>query len=265
MVNNNKAHRPGTRAVLSSALFLVATSASAVTVDGYLGDLIGAIGSEPFNPQNTVTATESGTDGESNGFDMTNGYAWYNGGDDTFYFGMTFAGLVGTAGGAEGGPTMTKFCAPSPNFDGVAGIFDACERYGFSIDINGDATNELDFMLKGDGSANSGEGSESVITLVDNTGLGLGVDAIDWAVSESDNGVEFSITGLRSLLEPFGPGNPRDVDIILRAGSITNSGIEDVMVLNMQVVPLPAAVWLFGSGLLGLLGLSSKSKRQKLR
>jgi hypothetical protein len=260
MVNNNKAHRPGIRAALSSALFLVATSASAVTVDGNLGDLIAAIGSEPFAPQNTASVTESGSDAESNGFDIVNGYAWYNGGTDTFFIGMNFAGPVGTAGGLEGAPTQVG-CGQSPNFDGVAGIFDGCERYGFAIDIDADATKEFDLLLKGDGAIDSGLNTESAITYVNNTGLSV-APVVNWNVSETNDGVEFSITGLRSLLEPFGPGNPRDVDIILRAGSITNVGLEDTLVLHMQVVPLPAAVWLFGSGLIGLLGLSTKSSRK---
>ena len=262
MVNTNKAYRPGIRAALLSGLFLVTTSASAVIVDGNLLDLQTAISSEPYAPQNTATATESGTDGESNGFDITNGYAWYNRTIDTFYFGMTFTGQVGAAGGAEGGPVYTHFCGSAPNYDGVANIFDGCERYGFTIDINSDDSYEFEFMLKGDGIANSGEGSELVFTLIDNTGLSLGVGAVDWAVSESVDGVEFSITGLRPLLVPFSPADPRLVDIILKAGSITNGGPEDPLVLEMEVVPVPAAIWLLGSGLIALLGFTANSKRK---
>ena len=263
MVNTNKAYRPGIRAALLSGLFLVTTSASAVIVDGNLLDLHAAISSEPYAPQNTATATESGTDGESNGFDITNGYAWYNGMIDTFYFGMTFAGQVGTAGGSEGVAYSTFCPGTAVGYAGVAGAFDGCERYGFSIDINGDGSKEFDLLLRGDGTADGG--SEAVFSIADNTGLGLGVGAVDWAVSELNDEVEFSITGLRDLLVPYGPANPRDVDIILRAGSITNIGPEDTLVLSMQVVPVPAAVWLFGSGLVGLLGFSAKSSRKKLR
>jgi len=32
------------------------------------------------------------------------------------------------------------------------------------------------------------------------------------------------------------------------------------MDVQVQVVPLPAAVWLFGSGLLGLVGIASRKK-----
>lgn len=262
MVNTNKATRLGLQAGLSSALLLAVTAASAVAVDGDLLDLQSAIANEVHYPQNTASATESGTDGESNGFDIVNGYAWYSMALDTFYMGMTFNGQVGTAGGREGAPTQVG-CAPAPNYDGVAGVFDACERYGFGIDINGDATYEFEFILRGDGSANSGEGSEQIVTLADNTGLALGASTVDWIVSESNNAVEFSISGLYSLLAPFSPSNPRDVDVLLRAGSITNLGSEDTLVLNMQVVPIPAAAWLFGSGLIGLLGLPRKSFRKQ--
>ena len=261
MVNTYNATRLAVQAGLSSALLAAVTSASAVTVDGDLADLQTAIANAYYYPQNTASVTESGTDGEANGFDIVNGYAWYSVALDTFYLGMTFNGQVGTAGGREGAPTQVG-CAPAPNYDGVAGVFDACERYGFGIDIDGDSTYEYEFTLRGDGSADSGEGSEQIVTLADNTGLGLGSATVDWIVSEGNNAVEFSISGLYPLLAPFGPSDPRDVDILLRAGSLTNTGNEDTLVMNMQVVPVPAAVWLFGSGLVGLFGLSRKSSRK---
>lgn len=41
-------------------------------------------------------------------------------------------------------------------------------------------------------------------------------------------------------------------------GSITGANL--VMVTNVAAVPVPAAVWLFGSGLLGLIGFARKKK-----
>jgi peptidyl-prolyl cis-trans isomerase A (cyclophilin A) len=41
-------------------------------------------------------------------------------------------------------------------------------------------------------------------------------------------------------------------------GSITGANL--VMVTNVSAVPVPAAVWLFGSGLLGLVGVARKKK-----
>ena len=53
-----------------------------------------------------------------------------------------------------------------------------------------------------------------------------------------------------------GIGPINGVDLL--AGSVL---IDDV-VLNANVVPVPAAVWLFGSGLLGLVGVARRKKAQ---
>lgn len=251
----------GTVASLCALLLLASTSASAVIVDGSLSDLQLAIANESLSPGNTAQGTESGIDGEANGFDIVNGYAWYNVSTDTFYVGMTFYGQVGTAGGSEGGAFV--FCnAGYPGaYDGNAGVFDACETYGFNIDINNDSSVEYDLRMRGDAVANSGEGTEGLKTLTNDV-LGLGLGAAEWAVSESANGVEFSLTGLGPLLEPFGVLNPRDVRIGLFAGSVTNAGGEDSLYIDMQVVPVPAAAWLLGSGLAGLLGCTARRRRQ---
>ena len=85
------------------------------------------------------------------------------------------------------------------------------------------------------------------------------------AVSESFNGVEFSIIGLNALLSPFSFSNPADLLILFKAGSAdinpVSSGGEDSYLLQMQVVPVPAAAWLLGSGLVGLLGLSRRQRK----
>ena len=54
-----------------------------------------------------------------------------------------------------------------------------------------------------------------------------------------------SIDTLRIDLGPAGPG-PTHIDDI---------------VLNTSVVPVPAAVWLFASGLIGLIGVAKRKAR----
>lgn len=257
--------RHGRGVVSACALALLSFPASAVVVDGDLADLQLAIANEPLAPGNTATGTESGNDAESNGFDIVNGYAWYNVATDTFYIGMNFFGDVGTAGGSEGGiiDAGCNYANPGHHLDGVASVFDGCETYGFSINVNNDASVEYDLRVLGDSVADSGEGSEGLTVLTDNSGLGLGLGAADWAVSETANGVEFSLTGLRPLLEPFSLSNPRDVRIGLFSGTVNNYGPEDSMYIDMQVVPVPAAVWLLGSGLAGLLGFSARKRRHQ--
>lgn len=265
MVNNNKAHRTGIRAALSATLFLIATSASAVVVDGNLTDLISAIGAESAAPGNTAVGSESGTDAESNGFDITNAYAWYNVANDTFYVGMKFLGQVGTAGGNEGVPF--SFCGDptpnDPNGDGLAGVFDSCENYGFSVAINSGPNATVGFTrldIIGDGildtdQTNTGQNTE-LYPLV--TG-GLG-GTFKWGVSESANGVEFSVSGLKWALGDFSLSNPTNVTIGFYSGTADNFGPEDEFYMDMQVVPLPPAVLLLGSGLLGLIGFSRKHR-----
>ena len=42
--------------------------------------------------------------------------------------------------------------------------------------------------------------------------------------------------------------------------TLTNGSITDTVIVNISAVPAPAAVWLFGSGLLGLIGIARRKK-----
>lgn len=235
----------GRRTTLAAAIALsissVPTHAAILSVDGDLSDLIAVTG------DNIASGTESGSDGENNGFDITDMYAHYDIGSDTFYIGMSMFGQVGTSGGDEGDPfAQDPYFGWLPDSNGAAGIFDGNESYGFSLYILGNPNNptfRLD--LAGDGATDG----ESVASLINPYGA-----TFSWAVSEANNGVEFSITGLATQLGNFSYSNPTDVTINYFAGSISNTGAEDTATLNMQVIPVPAAVWLLGSGLLGLFG-----------
>jgi hypothetical protein len=103
------------------------------------------------------------------------------------------------------------------------------------------------------------DGSDSA--LVGNNPYGL---LVTHAASEADNGVEFSVAGLYASgqLVDF-PG--QDLLIRFGAGSADTNSIssmaEDTYSLQMQVVPVPAAVWLFGSGLVGLIAVARKHRK----
>ena len=42
--------------------------------------------------------------------------------------------------------------------------------------------------------------------------------------------------------------------------TLTNGSNVDTVTVNIGAVPVPAAVWLFGSGLLGLVGMAKRKK-----
>ena len=42
--------------------------------------------------------------------------------------------------------------------------------------------------------------------------------------------------------------------------TLTNGSITDTVTVNVNAVPIPAAAWLFGSGLLGLIGFARRKK-----
>jgi hypothetical protein len=42
--------------------------------------------------------------------------------------------------------------------------------------------------------------------------------------------------------------------------TLTNGSFTDTVTVNVSAVPIPAAAWLFGSGLLGLVGIARRKK-----
>lgn len=50
------------------------------------------------------------------------------------------------------------------------------------------------------------------------------------------------------------------IDTTGLGGSSDNVGLDNILFSQMAAVPVPAAVWLFGSGLLGLIGFSKRKK-----
>ena len=83
----------------------------------------------------------------------------------------------------------------------------------------------------------AGAGTLFTFTLLANTNAPLGASALNWG--DAGNGVGFD----------YGDANFQDV-LVPSSGASIN--------VNVAPVPIPAAVWLLGSGLLGLVGLRRK-------
>lgn len=253
----SKTSRKLALSVLATGLMLGSSvgQTASISLDGDLTDLIAHVNAAP-NQSGMVS--ESGTDAEGNGFDITNAYFTYDIPSDTFYLGFETFGTFGTAGGNEGvGFPSCNAGNPGGN-SGAAGLFDGCENVGFSIDLNSDSSIEFQLNVKGEGVANV-SGSASGETATEGAGNTPGA-VFNWFASEGNDGVEFSVTGLGPL--GFSYSNPLDITVVMNAGTGNNFGPEDFATINTQLVPVPAALWLFGSGLLGLLGISKRGARR---
>ena len=109
----------------------------------------------------------------------------------------------------------------------------------------------------------TGEGAASLSSIVGVDQVGMNFDLI-WSNGESYNSLtqiwdviftDFNATATLSPVALGFSGTP---------GSALSGGSFDGMSLSMEfvsTVPVPAAVWLFGSGLIGLLGVARKRRR----
>jgi len=215
------------RKILATALSvatLYTADAAAITVDGNLADLIAAPGTVSL-----VDVVNTGGDG----FDIDTVYTNYDATTSTFTFGFSVIGQVGDSG----------FLDLSP------GTFGSLENYRFLLDLGSNGSIDAGLSLAGDGVADSGPNSETATPTTDPGGV-----VFNSAVSENFNGVEFSIVGLTSI---------GDYTVSLGAGA-GNGGAEPLVAVSdtIAVVPVPAAVWLFGSGLLALAGFG-RSRHSK--
>jgi len=248
------------RITILMVLFLAvgAVNAATVVLDGDLSDLIIA----STSPATGASSSESGADAENNGFDITNMYSSFSSGEDAFYLGFETTGTIGDACNPSGGSAFST-CAFLGDQNGGTGVFDLDESLGFQLKFG-----DTDFalagavvvqqILTGDGIADNGPGNENNVVQT-----APGSVTVNWAVSEANDGIEFAIYGLlaNGILSPLSAANPQEFAVRFSAGSADNDLPEDQAFLSGVLVPVPAAAWLFGSSLLGLLGLQRRKQR----
>ena len=247
------------RIAILMVLFLVvgAVNAATVVLDGDLSDLIIA----SANPDTGASSSESGVDAENNGYDITNMYSSFSINDDAFYLGFETTGTIGDACNPSGGSAFST-CAFLGDQNGGTGVFDLDETLGFQLKFG-----DTDFalagaivvqqILTGDGISDNGPGNENNVVQTVPGGV-----TVNWAVSEANDGIEFAIYGLlASGAIDFSVANPQEFAVRFSAGSADNDLAEDQAFLSGVLVPVPAAAWLFGSSLLGLLGLQRRKQR----
>ena len=225
--------------MLFSILLAVPFTANAITVDGNLTDLIAASGDANVG----ASGSESGSDAENNGFDITNMYLYFDVSSDTLYAGFETQETVGN--GCINGAGLCAFLPDPIEFDNT-------EQVSMSLDVGtlSWAANDVQMLIIGDGGAGTGP------DILQGSVVPSGV-SISYAVSEANDGVEFAIVGLiaSGTINSFSPTVPVDIAVRFSAGSGKNPGPEDEAFIATTLVPIPAAVWLLGAALFGVASL----------
>ena len=225
--------------MLFSVLLAVPFTANAITVDGNLTDLIAVSGDANVG----ATGSESGSDAENNGFDITNMYLYFDVSNDTLYAGFATQETVGN--GCINGAGLCLFLPDPLEFDNT-------EQVSMSLDVGtlSWAANDVQMLVLGDSGV--GTGPDTLLGSVVPPGI-----SISYAVSEANDGVEFAIAGLiaSGTIDSFSHSIPVDIAVRFSAGSSKNPGPEDQAFIATTLVPIPAAVWLFGSALFGVVHL----------
>lgn len=249
-------------AIAFAAVCLPAQAAS-VTVDGDLSDLESIPWFIDWNDTSAVNvyrgtdplgSADSPTSESNNGFDISHVYAYYDWNDDTFYFGMKVYGTVGDSQ-PVGSVATNEGVATAGAGSNVRGEFDANETFGIQLYLGSSMADPqiLSYNVKG-----ANNSTDTIATINNPYGL-----LIAHAVSETFNGVEFGVTGLRATGAAPEP-HPNTFTIRFSAGSgdtnSTSTAAEDYHLVTMSAVPVPVAVWLFGSGLAGLLAVARKRR-----
>jgi hypothetical protein len=238
--------------------------AASIIVDGDLSDLESVPWFIDWNDTSAVNvyrgtdplgSADSPTSESNNGFDISNVYAYYSWTDDTFYFGMKFYGTVGDSQ-PVGSAATNEGIANTGLGSNSREHFDSNETYGLQIYL-GSSTSDPQLLLYSVKGA-----SNDTDTVLAGSVIAPGL-TVTHAVSEAFNGVEFGVTGLR--LNGVAPEpHPNLFTIRFSAGSgdtnSTSTGAEDFHQVTMSAIPVPAAVWLFGSGLAGLVAVARRRR-----
>jgi hypothetical protein len=251
--------------VLAFSISSLPSHAASITVDGNLADIIAAVGTTNATNRgygdDPLGSADSPTTEYENGFDIDKVYAYFNVATDTLYLGMSVYGTVGDSlpisdVTSTNEDALIDSSSPCSGFD-CRNIFDSTENYGIQLHFGTSTSGPLLLSIAVLGDDNN----TTDLLLTGSNPYGLG---ITYAVSEFFNGVELSISGLlASGAVPYIA--QQDLLVVFAAGSSdlndSSSLAEDSHNLQMKVVPVPAAAWLFGSGLLGLISIARRRRR----
>ena len=115
------------------------------------------------------------------------------------------------------------------------------------VDVRNDSPNGDMLVYWGNNITQTLEGFDTRMALVF-------VDATNTALTNSD------LPLLAPNPELFGTTTRLEISISLSPGVSTSGLVLNLDSVTSTVVPVPAAVWLFGSGLLGLIGIARRKK-----
>lgn len=201
-----------------------------------------------------IDNTASGVDTLLGVFDESNFLLDYN--DDGSPLGNELGSIIGNQVNNDGSINLKVTGFNDSNFDGshtLAGDF------ALNIYLGFDAIGEVDYLsFTG---LTPGAQMKAEITSADfDTTLGLFDDTGNLIASDDDGGQDtlsllIATVSSNGVLNFAVSGYP---DFDFASGSNNQFGQYQ---LTLTAVPLPAAVWLFGSGLLGLMGLGNRNHR----
>lgn len=256
--------RVGVATALALSIGNIPAQAASITIDGNLTDLISQVGSQVLNVgsgSDPMGSADSPQTESNNGFDIKNFYSYYDQYADVLYLGMNMWGKVGDSRAITDTTSTNEYSAFCATTYCNRNIFDTNETYGIQL-YRGTTAVDMTFanQLLSFSVIGANNGTDTMNMASNAWSL-----TVNRAISETNNGVEFSIAGLYSsgALANF----PSDLLIRYSAGSadinpVSSAGAEDASLLAMQAVPVPAAVWLFASGLLGLGAVARKHKKK---
>jgi hypothetical protein len=181
---------------------------------------------------------------------------------------ISTAGNITLSAADDFNSTMLSTVAAAGNITISVGV----EGLGIADGDTGDATLAGDydaggiFNISGDNGDNTFDLNPLGANLDIDAVLGLeiygGGGADLFRITPSDTTVINIFGGTDSdVLDYFGPGFVTYTDS--SSGIITAAGFSDVNFSNIEtlnIVPIPAAAWLFGSGLIGLIGIARRKK-----
>ena len=172
---------------------------------------------------------------------------------ETFYtgYGVTFSGggllADGSSSGMAGQPKFVDYAGGSQIGTLSKDMSGAYSDSFFDIWVSFD--HDV-FEVSGDYFGNLGYGG--TVTAYDNSGLELGLIDLD-AITGSTNDV--GLIGSFDFLTTSAIAELHMISDSANAGTLLNN-----LTFEASPVPVPAAVWLFGSGLMALVGVSRRKK-----